>query len=260
MIALILSAGFGTRLYPLTLNKPKALLDVAGRPVIDYLVDQILRFFPLETIHVVCNDRFFDHFVQWQQKTAIRAHEHGKEIVLHNNGRKNAEERLGAIADLGLMFNRADPGHGAVIAASDNIYLADLLPVWRRFVETGENLIPVIRQDDRGKLQRTGVATLGRGDRVRGFEEKPAEPPSPWSVPPLYFLNRSALNRAKVFASQPDPPDGMGYLIRYLVDEETICAVKMEAGRLDVGDPASYEDARHVLADGAVYDALPGIA
>jgi glucose-1-phosphate thymidylyltransferase len=258
MIAIILCAGFGTRLYPLTSNRPKALLDIAGRPVIDYLVDQMQRFPTLETIHVVCNDRFSDHFVQWQHGTGLKARSHGIRIVLHNDGRTNSEERLGAIGDLGLVLNRVDLGHGAVIAACDNIYLADLLPVWRRFVESEENLIAVIRQDDRSKLQRTGVAVLDQNDRVTRFVEKPAEPPSRWSCPPLYFLNGSAMNKAKAFTSQPDPPDGMGYLIRFLIDEETVYAVKLEAGRLNVGDPAGLEDAKRVLADRTLYDTLPG--
>lgn len=258
MIAIILCAGFGTRLQPLTLNRPKALLDVGGRPVIDYLVNQLQRFFPLETIHVVCNDRFFDHFVQWQQRTNPLLESHGKRIVLHNDGRKSAEERLGAIGDLGFVLNRVDPGQGAIIAANDNIYLDDLLPLWRRFAETEENLIPVIRQEDRSRLQRTGVAMLGQRDRLVGFEEKPAEPASPWSVPPLYFLNGGALDRVNVFARQPDPPDGMGYLIRFLLDEEVIYAVKMEAGRLNVGDLSDYEEARRVLTDRSASDALPG--
>ena len=62
MNALILAAGYATRLYPLTLNKAKPLLEVGGKPIIEWLVDNLANISELETIYVVTNDKFAGDF------------------------------------------------------------------------------------------------------------------------------------------------------------------------------------------------------
>jgi glucose-1-phosphate thymidylyltransferase len=249
VIAIVLCAGFGTRLYPLTKDRPKALLKVDGRPIVDYLLDQLVRFPSLKAIHVVSNGRFFDPFSRWQRRTDPRIQQFGKSLFIHNNRRMDNDERLGAIGDLAFTLKRIDLPQGAVIAAGDNIFLADLLPVWQQFLDKGENLVLVHFEEELSKLQATGVVMLAKDDRVTGFVEKPAEPPSQWSCSPLYFLTRPALEKAKTFAGQPDPPDTMGRLMEFLVGEEPIRAVKMRKSRLHISNLTDYQEADRILAN-----------
>ena len=93
------------------------------------------------------------------------------------------------------------------------------------------------------KLKKTGVLILDGNDRVVGFNEKPAEPPSHWICPPFYFLTREALNEVYDFLNQSAPPDAMGYLIQYLVDRVPIYAYKARGDRLDIGSIEGYRRA-----------------
>ena len=86
MIGVLLCAGYATRMYPLTKDFPKPLLSVAGKPVIDYFMDQLLVLDELETIHVVTNHRYFSHFNTWQKDWIHRHSSSPFEIVIHNDG------------------------------------------------------------------------------------------------------------------------------------------------------------------------------
>jgi NDP-sugar pyrophosphorylase family protein len=248
MIAILLCAGFGTRMVPLTQDQPKSLLPVAGKAVIDYLIEQLAAFPGLEAIHIVSNGRFYPQFQAWGRGWTAVLESQGITLELHNDGVLNNEDRLGSNGDLAFVLNRIDLPDGALLAAGDNIFLFELGPVWERFLQKRENLVIVVAQEERQKLQRTGVAVLGEADRLLEFAEKPADPPSQWACLPCYFLNQSALHKVKAFVNGADPPDEMGYLIDHLVDREVIYAVKVAGSRLDIGDMAGYQLAQEILS------------
>ena len=68
MKAVILAAGYATRLYPHTLNFPKPLLSIAGKPLLQYIVEQITVLSEVDEIYIVTNNKFFQHFVNWKEK------------------------------------------------------------------------------------------------------------------------------------------------------------------------------------------------
>ncbi len=247
MIAILLCAGFGTRMYPLTRERPKALLPVAGKPVLDYLVEQLIRLPGLTAVHLVSNGCFYEQFKAWQSRVEAELAAGAITIQLHNNGVTRNEERLGANGDLALALGRIERPAGALIAAGDNILLFDLLPIWQRFQSERHNLVLALAQADQEKLRRTGVLLLDDDDRVLALLEKPHEPPSRWTCPPFYFLTGAALRLARPFLNQSGPPDAMGHLIAYLADKTPIFAVKVAGRRLDIGSPDSYREADKII-------------
>lgn len=242
MIAIVLCAGFGTRMYPLTRERPKALLPVAGKPVLNYLLEQLLRLPGLTAVHLACNARFYEQFRVWQGRIEPELAAGGITIELHSNGVTRNEDRLGANGDLALVLEQIKQPAGALIAAGDNILLFDLLPIWERFWSEGRNLVMAMAENDRDKLRRTGVLVLDEDGRVLDLLEKPEEPPTNWTCPPFYFLTGDALKLARPFLVQPNPPDAMGALIAYLVGKTPIIAVKTPGRRLDIGSLDSYRE------------------
>src|SRR5206468_11080341 len=98
MNVLILAAGYATRLYPLTLNKAKPLLVLGGKPIIEWLVDNLQDVPDLETIFVVTNDKFARDFQAWSEGYQVRHSQFKFKIV--NDGSKSDGDKLGAIGDI----------------------------------------------------------------------------------------------------------------------------------------------------------------
>lgn len=248
MIVVLLCAGFATRMYPLTKDLPKPLLQVAGREVLDYLMEQIMGFPEIESIHVVTNARFFYRFAEWRDGWKGEAERRGIPLHLHNDGATDNDNRLGAVADLAFVLRSVGGDKGALVAAGDNIFRFSLKPIWERFLEGDKNYLIAVPETDPNRLRRTGVLKLGMDDRVVEFHEKPVEPPSSWACPAAYFLKPSALSRVHEYLASPDARDAPGYFISYLVTKEPVYAIRVRGRTMDIGTIESYEEANAILS------------
>jgi glucose-1-phosphate thymidylyltransferase len=242
MIAVLLCAGYATRLHPLTRDFPKALLPVAGKPVIDYLVDQIDGLAGIESLHLVTNDKFHTPFDRWAAPINRSANV-SVPIVVHNDGTTCNANRLGAVADLHFVLKRVAPTSPMLVAAADNIFRFAIAETWQRFIAGAHHMVIALPQTDTRQLRRTGVLELDARDRVRRLHEKPHVPPSTWSCPPLYFLQPSACKHLETLIAAKDRPDAPGHFIDFLCRREPVMAQKVTGSRLDIGDIASYREA-----------------
>ena len=97
MKAYVLAAGYATRMYPLTRELPKALLEVGGLPILSHLGRRLRGIEELTDVVIVTNDLFFGHFQRWveEQEPWVR-------FTVLNDGTRSNEERLGALGDLQL--------------------------------------------------------------------------------------------------------------------------------------------------------------
>lgn len=247
MIAILLCAGFATRMYPLTKNFPKPLLPVAGRPALDYLVEQILGLPGMKSISLVTNARFLEYFFEWRNKWQREIKGRGISLRIHNDGTTDNDSRLGAVADLALVLNSIKVADGVLVAAGDNIFRFSLKPLWQEFLENDKNYVVAIPESDPNRLRRTGVIELGSDDRVLKFHEKPENPPSLWVCPALYFLKRAALRLVDEYLSHPSAQDAPGYFISYLVKREPVYAIRVNSKAMDIGTIESYEEANALL-------------
>ena len=247
MITVLLCAGYGTRLYPLTRDFPKPLLPVAGQPVLDYLMASLTGFEGLRTIHLVTNARFIGHFEAWGVDWRKRLDAAGIDLVLYDDGSNSNANRLGACADLKLVLDRVAEPEGIFVAAGDNILLFDLPSLWAAFCSGRHHRIIVLPEKDEERLRKTGVPVFGQGDQVQAIAEKPDEPPSQWSCPPFYFLKPSARSMLADFIQRGANTDAPGHFINYLCRREHVEAFRLNAVRLDIGDEASYHRADRLL-------------
>src|SRR5213080_150337 len=130
MNALILAAGYATRLYPLTLNRAKPLLVVGGKPIIEWAVDNLAGVPDLETIYIVANDKFAADFEEWRSHYQAAHPEFRFKIV--NDGSTSDEDKLGAIGDINFVVTRENLSQSdLLIVAGDNLLTESLV----KFVE-----------------------------------------------------------------------------------------------------------------------------
>src|SRR5438105_8459905 len=104
MKVLILAAGYATRLDPLTLTQPKPLLPVAGKPMVEYVLDNVLPMGGIDRVYVVTNAKFAEQFQKWADH--YRATRSNLHFTIVNDGSTDDSNKLGAIGDMHLVVTR----------------------------------------------------------------------------------------------------------------------------------------------------------
>ena len=246
---IILAAGYATRLYPLTKDTPKPLLPVAGKPIIDHLVEKADAVPDLGEVVVVTNRRFISHFNAWRA-----AHPRGDGISVLDDGTTSNETRIGALADLALAAKYrhrvGTDSRPAIVLAGDNLFdfsLADFASFCR---ECDTDCITTHHQPERVRLQRTGVVEVDNNWRVTGFQEKPQEPRSTWAVPPFYrYTGETMAERLPRFLEGGHEADAPGSWIPWLIERVPVHAFRFSGARYDIGNLESYAEVRRAFGE-----------
>jgi glucose-1-phosphate thymidylyltransferase len=245
MKALILAAGYATRLRPLTDSIPKQLLPVGGRPMVDWILDRIEET-SADEVHLVTNARFAADFERWAED---------KDVMVHNDGTTSNEDRLGAIGD--IRFVGLDDE--LLVIAGDNLFdysLADYEAYWR---EREGSCIAVLDVGDRELARKYGIVDVDENDRVIGFVEKPADPPTTLCATATYLYTREHARLIATYLAEGNPPDQPGNYIAWLHRLAPVYAYRFEGEWYDIGDGDQLLEAdnrmrrRHGLPERAEY-------
>jgi len=237
MDAVLLAAGYGTRLYPVTKDRPKALLPIGGRPVVDHLVEQLDPVGEIERIIVVSNARFHAQFEDWAGSRRFQT-----PLVVLNDGTVTNEDRLGAIGDMLFALEQVSGAgeNGIYAMGTDNLPRFDLRRIIRLSQDRGASAVFAVRTQDRRHLRRKGVARLAADGRVVHFEEKPEEPESDLTVPPFYVYVPDAVGLIETYLESGFNPDAPGHLLAWMVARQDVYAYASDVGTYDIGTLESY--------------------
>jgi glucose-1-phosphate thymidylyltransferase len=222
MKALILAAGYATRLRPLTDSIPKQLLPVGGRPMVDWILDRIAET-TADEVHLVTNARFAPDFERWAK---------GKDIRVHDDGTTSNEDRLGAIGD--IHFAGLDDD--LLVVAGDNLFdysLGDYEAWWRA---RGGSAIAVLDVGDRELAKKYGIVEVDENDRVIGFVEKPEDPPTTLCATATYFYERDHARLVELYLEEGNPPDQPGNFVAWLYNRAPVYAYRFPGEWHDIGD------------------------
>ena len=242
MKAIILAAGYATRLYPLTKNFPKPLLEVGGKTILDHLVDQIKIISDIDRIYVVTNRRFFGHFADWAcENKAIQA---GLETEILDDGTTSNDNRLGAVGDIQFAIEACAIADDVLVLAADNILLFSLQKLVDTFNSNPVSHVAVRHNPDYDDRKRRGNVQLDKDNRVLRFIEKPDRPISEWSASPVYIYPASILPRFEEYIASGGNPDAPGHFVAWLHTCETVYGYDIEGGVLDIGNRESLAEAR----------------
>jgi glucose-1-phosphate thymidylyltransferase len=236
----VLAAGYATRLRPLTDSIPKVLLPLAGRPMLDYLLDRVDAVDEIDAIHVVTNARFARDLGGWaSQRSGLQP------IAVWNDGTTSNEDRLGAIGDIHFTVEEAGlEGEELLVVAGDNLIeyrLEDFLRFWR---QKGDGAaIAVHRVPDPELIKQYGVAELDADDRVVSLEEKPAEPRSDLAATAAYLYGPDHAALIGPYLDEGNPPDAPGNFVVWLYQRAPVYGYRFEGGWMDIGDPEQLLEA-----------------
>ena len=243
MKALILAAGYGTRMQALIGDCAKPLLPVGGQPVIDYLFDQLATIDELEEVVVVTNALHQGQFAKWSACTCCEG------VQLLSDGTRSNDERLGAIGDLQFAIEKAELDGDLLVAGGDNIFRFQIALLVELFHEKQADAIAVLREKRPERLGRSSTLRLNSEGRVVAFAEKASEPLSNLICPPLYIFRRETLPLVKRYLDGGNSPDAPGHFIEWLHRQTPVYGMLMPDGRYDIGSPESYREACQALGD-----------
>lgn len=237
MKCIILAAGYATRLYPLTENFPKPLLEVGGKPILDWLIEDIAD--AVEEFIVVSNHKFYPIFAKWSSARE-------EKIRVIDDGTETNETRLGAVKDIALAV---EDGNDYLVMAGDNMLDFSL----RGFIDHQKSLnascVMSHTENRLEALQKTAVITVDESGRIATYKEKPKEPKGNMAVPPFYIYRSEDIARIPEALNDGCGYDAPGSFAAWLSTKTDMYAYKMPGHRYDIGDLKSYEEVKAIFAE-----------
>lgn len=238
MKCVILAAGYATRLYPLTENFPKPLLEVAGKPILDWLIDDMASTGMVEEYIVISNHKFAHIFEEWAAKKS--------EVTIRviDDGTTSNETRLGAVKDIQFAIEQLQLDDDLLVMAGDNLLDFSLGEFMRYGKEKNATCVMRYYEASEARLHKTGVIEIDANDGILSFEEKPAQPKSHWCVPAFYYYTREDSRLIKKGIESGCGTDAPGSFIAWLSGQTKVYAWEMPGRRYDIGNLESYEEVK----------------
>ncbi|SDI32849.1 nucleotidyltransferase family protein [Proteiniclasticum ruminis] len=247
MKCILLAAGYATRLYPLTENLPKSLLEVDGKTILDHIVNKIEAVHIVNEIVIVTNHKFIDHFENWRE-----TYRGAKKITVLDDGSISNETRLGAINDVLFAVKYLNIYDSLMILAGDNLFEFGLDDFVDYYQSVGTDCITAHKLEDIEKLKRTGVAEVDAQFRLVSFEEKPIHPKSSYAVPPFYIYQKETIPLIEEFINEGNNGDAPGMVIDWLLKRKVIHVFHFKGSRYDIGTLDSYNEIKSMYKTNSI--------
>ena len=243
MDVLILAAGYATRLYPLTLDKPKPLLEIAGKPMIDHITDKIKD--KVDKIHVITNNKFHEHFLDWAKDK--------ENVNIINDQTMSNEDRLGAIGDIHYFIEQNNFDKDLMVIAGDNLLGLSFDKFFKFFKEKNSSVVAVYDLLDKHKLaNKFGVVELNEKNKIIGFEEKPAEPKTSLTSTACYIFKKKDIDFLEKCIEEHNQPDNLGDFIKFLSLNSSVYGFVFDDVWYDIGSKEDLAKVRKLAKMGEI--------
>ncbi|RKY38959.1 MAG: nucleotidyltransferase family protein [Candidatus Omnitrophota bacterium] len=240
MKAVILCAGYGTRAYPLTINRAKALLPVRNKPIIEFIVKKVQLLKEVDEIFVVTNHRFYGDFKRWQESFFSRI-----PIEIVDDGSTTLKNKLGAIKDLVFVIEKEEIDDDLLVIGGDNLFdfsLSEFIDFAKE--KEFKSLIGVYALNGRLKPTKFGIVKLNEERKVVGFYEKPAKLNGSRIISTcIYFFPKEKLSLIKEYIEKGYDTDKIGSYIEWLTKRDEVYGYEFNGTWIDIGDIDSYTQA-----------------
>lgn len=245
MKILVLAAGYATRLYPLTLTQPKPLLPVAGKPMIDYVLDNLAPIQGIDHVYIVTNSKFAGNFQKWADD--YRANKSKLNFTIVDDGSTDDSNKLGAIGDLHLVLTKEKVDDDLIVVAGDNLF-SEPLAAFGEYCQSKN--APVLGVYDVGSLEQVkkyGAVNLDREGKISLFEEKPKNPTSTLIGIALYYYPKAVLPLIHQYIAEGNNPDQPGRLIQWLYPRLPVYTWTVPGIWYDIGSKETLEEANRIF-------------
>lgn len=238
MEAIILAAGYATRLSPLTDKLPKSLLNVAGKPIIEHIIRKLEEIELLDKTYIITNDKFEQYFRKW-----LSSFEAKKPIEIINDGTRSNEDRLGALGDIHFAIESKNLSNDIMVVAGDNLFELSLADVANFFKKRKTNVIVLYDVKDFELAKLYGIVEVDTNNIVVNFEEKPISPKSTLASTGIYLFPKKTIELIKKYIAQGNNPDKTGNFIEWLHKRDSVNSYVTDKKWYDIGSIEQLEKA-----------------
>jgi glucose-1-phosphate thymidylyltransferase len=242
MKAIILVAGYATRLYPLTMDKPKALLTINDKPILNYIIDEVNQIDAVDGIFVVSNHKFIDHFDHWVKDVKSK-----KPITVIDDGTMTEETRRGAIGDIQYTVEKGKIDDEIIVIAGDNFFTFSLKDYYDYYKKINRDCVCGKRLEDIEQLKQFAVAVTDDDGLLKNLEEKPREPKSDLGVYATYFYQKDTVPLFEQYLAEGNKPDAPGYFVQWLYTRKPVYVYEMQGDCYDIGTHKSYQEVQDLF-------------
>lgn len=239
MKAIVLAAGYATRLYPLTLDQPKALLQVGGRPMLDRVLESLAGVGAGQT-YVVTNSKFAPHFGDWAARRP--------DVTVIDDGTTSEEDKLGAIGDVAFVLDEVGIEDDLVVVAGDNLFSDDLSGFGDFCRERNAPVLAVYDVGDLAEMPKYNSIESDAEGRITYFEEKPASATGTLTGIALYYYPRHVLPLIRQYIAEGNNPDQPGRLIQWLYPRTAVFTWPVPGTWYDIGSAETLREADEVFS------------
>ncbi|MCK5107903.1 MAG: nucleotidyltransferase family protein [Nanoarchaeota archaeon] len=237
MDVLILAAGYATRLYPLTLDIPKPLLDIGGKPILDHIIDKIKD--KVDKVHVITNNKFYSHFLEWAKDK--------ENVNIVNDQTLTNEDRLGAIGDIHYFIKKNNFDDELMVIAGDNLLGLDFDKFFRFFREKDSSILAIYDLIEKEKLaNKFGVVELDDECKVIGFEEKPPQPKTSLTATACYMFKQKDVALLEKCVREQEKLDNTGDFIKFLASNSNVYGFVFDEVWYDIGSKEDLAKVREL--------------
>ncbi len=216
----------------MTRQYPKSLLEVRGKPIINYLIEKLAATRQVDEVFIVTNSKFIAHFRNWKKSVQLK-----KSVTLVNDMTKSNSDRLGAIGDVNFVINKKRIKEDLLIIGGDNLFSVGLKKFLRFAAKNRPAAtIGLYKLKELKDASSYGVAKLDKNKRVVDFQEKPARPKSRLVAMCLYYLPGEILSLIKEYMRMSKKSDATGSYIDWLKQRKDTYGFVFSGSWYDVGD------------------------
>ena len=242
MKCILLAAGYATRLYPLTLDMPKPLLPIAGKPMVEHILDKIENVDDIDEVLIVTNNKFFDHFRNWKRKYSF-----SKPVKIINDNTNSDEDKLGAVGDIGFAIEKEKIEGDIFIVGGDNLFEFDLRKLFDFFKEKKASVIALYDVKDKSiAAGKYGVVEIDENNKAVDLEEKPKEPKTTLASTACYILTEDDTEELRKFLNK-EKGDNIGDFLRTLIKLKDVYGLVFKEKWFDIGSKEQLKEANSVL-------------
>lgn len=246
MKLIILAAGYATRLYPLTMNQPKPLLPVAGKPMLEHVLDNISTIQAIDHAYIVTNAKFAGHFGDWSE-TYHPPNLHFSFTIVNDQSTDDSN-KLGAIGDMHLVITKHQIDDDVIVVGGDNLFSSDLAAFGDYCQQKNSPVTAVYDVGDLEEIKKYNAIEIDEDNRITYFEEKPKVPKSTLTGIALYFYPKSALPLIHQYIEEGNNPDQPGRLVQWLYPRVPFYTWTVPGLWYDIGSIETLEEANRMFA------------